>query len=136
VAGNDPKRTFRSSVKEHAVSRVSATIIGCISLALPFVAQASDQSCPVEGITGRWAISWCMTRFETDDDAHPGVSECYLKELRQKLADGPDEDCKANLVYKSAICSLLIEWEIYEESLTSCVGSKEMVPSVVKNGIG
>jgi len=118
------------------MSRVFMTLIGSLLLALPFAAHGSEESCPVEGITGRWAMSYCMTRFETDDDAHPGVSECYLKELRQKLADGPEEDCEANLAYKSAVCSILIEWKIYEESLASCVASEEMVPSVVKNGIG
>lgn len=116
--------------------RFLASLIGCLSLTTPFVVHGAEESCPVEGITGRWAMSWCMTRFETDDDAHPGVSECYLKELRQKLADEPEENCEANLAYKSAICSLLIEWKIYEESLASCVASEEMVPSVVKNGIG
>ena len=116
--------------------RVFVTLIGSLLLVLPLVACGSIESCPVEGITGRWAMSYCMTRFETDDDAHPDVSECYRKELRQKIANGPEEDCEANLAYKSAICSILIEWKMYEESLASCVASEEMVPSVVKNGIG
>lgn len=107
-----------------------------VLLALPIVASGSELSCPVEGITARWATAYCMTRFETDDDAHPGVSECYLKELRQKLVNTPDEDCEANQTYKSAICAILIEWDLYEDSLARCVASDEMVPSVVKNGIG
>ncbi len=116
--------------------RVLVTLIVSSLLAIPFIASASEESCPVEGITARWAISYCMTRFETDDEAHPGVSECYLQELRQKLADRPEKDCQSNLVYKSAICSILIEWKLFEESMASCVASEEMVPSVVKNGIG
>jgi len=116
--------------------RVFVTLIGSLLLALPFDSRGSEQSCPVEGITGRWAMSYCMTRFETDDDANAGVSKCYRKELQQKLANGPEEDCEANLAYKSAICSILIEWKLYEESLASCVASEEMVPSVVKDGIG
>ena len=114
---------------------VFVTLIGFLLLALPFDSCGSEESCPVEGITGRWAMSYCMTRFETDDDANPGVSECYLKELRQKLVNVPEEDCEANLAYKSAICSILIEWKLYEESLASCVASEEMVPPVVKYGI-
>ena len=115
---------------------VSVTLIGFTLLVLPFVASGSEESCPVEGITARWAVSYCMTRFETDDEAHPGVSECYLKELQQQLADGTEEDCQSNLAYKSAICSILIEWKLYSKSLASCVASAEMVPSVVKHGIG
>jgi hypothetical protein len=76
-----------------------------------------------------------MTRFETDDEAHPDVSTCFLKELQQKLTEGPEEDCAAYIAYKSAICSLLIEWHLYDESLTSCVDSDEMIPPVVTNGI-
>jgi hypothetical protein len=115
--------------------RVFVRLIGFLLLALPFDSRGSEESCPVEGITRLWAMSYCMTRFETDDEAHPGVSECYLKELRQKLANGPEEDCETNLVYKSAICSILIEWKLYGESLASCVASEEMIPSVVKYGI-
>ena len=116
--------------------RFFVTLIGFLLLALPFDSRGFEESCPVEGITGRWAISYCMTRFETDDEANPGVSECFLKELQQKPVNGPEEDCEANLAYKSAICSILIEWKSYEESLASCVASEDMVPSVVKNGIG
>ena len=116
--------------------RVFLTLIGSVLLTLPFDSIGSEESCPVEGITGRWAMSYCMTRFETDDEANPGVSECFLKELQQRIAGGPEEDCEANLAYKSAICSILIEWKTYEDSLASCVASAEMIPSVVKNGIG
>jgi hypothetical protein len=49
---------------------VSVTLIGFTLLVLPFVASGSEESCPVEGITARWAVSYCMTRFETDDEAH------------------------------------------------------------------
>jgi hypothetical protein len=122
--------------KGHRMSRFFLTLIGLVLLALPFVALGSEESCPVEGITERWAMSYCMTRFETDDDAHPGVSQCYLKELQQKLAGGTEEDCEANLAYKAAICSILVEWKMYEESLASCVASEEIVPSIVKTGIG
>ena len=116
--------------------RVFVVLIGCLFIVLPFVAYGSNESRTVEGITGRWAMSYCMTRFETDDEAHPRVSACFRKELEQRQANDIEEDCEANLAYKSAICSILIEWKIYEESLASCVASKEMIPSVVKNGIG
>ena len=116
--------------------RVLLTPIGIVLLTLPIDSVGSEDSCPVEGITGRWAMSYCMTRFETDDEANPGVSECFLKELQERIANGPEEDCDVNLAYKAAICSILIEWKTYEESLASCVSSEEMVPSVVKSGIG
>lgn len=116
--------------------RVFVMTIGSILLALPLLALASEESCTVEGNTSRWAMSYCMTRFETDDEAHPGVSECFIMELQQKPADGPDEDCKSNIAYKSAICSILIEFGTYQKSLASCVASDEMVPSVVKYGVG
>ena len=116
--------------------RVFVMPIGFLLLALPFGSRGSEESCPVKGITGRWAISYCMTRFETDDEANPGVSECFLRELQQKPANSPEEDCDANLAYKSAICSILIEWKSYEGSLASCVASDDMIPSVVKDGIG
>ena len=112
------------------------TLVRFVFLTLPFNSVDAEESCPVEGITGRWAMSYCMTRFETDDEANPGVSDCFLEELQQRSANSPDEDCDANLAYKSAICSILIEWKIYEESLASCVASEEMIPSVVKNGVG
>ena len=114
--------------------RIFVTLIGFLFIALRLVSAGAEELCPVEGITARWVMSYCMTRFETDDDAHPGVSSCYLTELH--LANDPEQDCEANLAYKSAICSLLIEWEIYEDTLASCVASEEVVPSVVKNGIG
>ena len=113
-----------------------ALLVVFLLLAMPLVSSSSEWSCPVEGITGRWAIGYCMTRFETDDEAHPDVSQCFLREMQQKLVNQPEEDCEANLAYKSAICSILIEWKLYEESLASCVASEEMVPSVVRNGIG
>lgn len=118
------------------MTRVFLTILSSILLVLPAVARGTDESCMVEGITARWAISYCMTRFETDDDAHPDVSKCYLKELQQKLSKGPEEDCDANLAYKSAICSILIEYTVFEESLASCVESDKTIPSIVTNGIG
>jgi hypothetical protein len=109
-------------------------ILGSTALTLPLVAHGSNESCTVEGETARWRMSYCMTRFETDDDAHPGVSACFLNELKQKLADGPDEDCDFNLAYKSAICSILIEYGTYDQSLVSCIASDEMIPSVVTDG--
>ena len=118
------------------ISCVSVALIGSLVLALPTVASGSGEACPVEGITARWAIAYCMTRYETDDDAHPGVSECYRKELQQKLVNVPEEDCPTNLSYKSAICAILIEWKLYDDSLANCIESEQMVPSVVKNGIG
>lgn len=114
---------------------IVVTIAGSLLLAVPLVGSA-EESCPVEGITVRWVISYCMTRFETDDEAHPGVSDCFHNELQKRPRNAPDEDCEANLAYKSALCSVLIEGNVYDESLASCVASDEMVPAVVKNGIG
>lgn len=118
------------------IFRASVALVGSLLLALPTVASGSGEACPVEGMTARWAMAYCMTRFETDDDSHPGVSECYRMELRQKLVNVADEDCPTNLAYKSAICAILIEWKLYEDSLASCVESEQMVPSVVKDGVG
>lgn len=115
--------------------RILVNIIGLI-LAMPLVACGSGASCTVEGNTSRWAMSYCMARFETDDEAHPGVSACFNEELAQRVADAPDEDCDANLAYKSAMCSILIEFGTYEQSLTSCIASDEMIPFVVTHGIG
>ena len=116
--------------------RFLLTIVIVMALVVPAVARGTDASCQVEGLTVRWAMSYCMTRFETDDEAHPQVSECFRKELEYKLANGPDEDCDANVAYKSAMCSILIEFGLYEDSLASCVASDEMIPSVVTNGVG
>ena len=116
--------------------RCFVMFLSSVLLALPLETRGSDESCTVEGYSSRWAMSYCMTRFETDDDAHPGVSACYIKELTQNLSDGPDEDCESNLAYKSAICSILIEFGTYEQSLASCVASDEMIPTVVTDGIG
>lgn len=118
------------------MARFSLTILAVMALVIPSLARSTDESCPVAGLTTRWAMSYCMTRFETDDEAHPQVSDCFLKELRYKLANGPDEDCDANVAYKSAMCSILIEFGLYEESLASCVASDEMIPSVVTDGVG
>ena len=116
--------------------RKTVGLFGSILLVIsPSIAVASD-SCAVKGITSRWALSYCMTRFETDDELHPAVSDCFIKELEQKATKAPEEDCEANLAYKSAICSILIESEVLKESLTNCVASEEMIPSVVKNGVG
>jgi hypothetical protein len=117
------------------LARVLVTILGSMVLGLPGTALGADEACRVEGVTTLWAMSYCMTRYETDDEAHPDVSRCFLKELQQKLSEGPEEDCAANIAYKSAICSLLIEWQLYEESLMICVDSDETIPSVVTNGI-
>lgn len=116
--------------------RAFPTIVGSFLLALTAMAHETEQTCTVEGITARWAVSYCMTRFETDDDAHPEVSRCYVKELQEKLSGGPEENCDANLTYKSAICSILIEYKLYDESLAGCVEAEETIPSVVTNGIG
>ena len=132
----DPLRPCVNSPGEHEMPRVFIALIGCLLSAFPFAAHSSEESCAVDGSTVRWALSYCMTRFETDDEAHPRVSACFRKELEQRQANDIEEDCEANLAYKSAICSILIEWKIYEESLASCVASKDMIPSVVKYGIG
>lgn len=116
--------------------RVLQALSCTLLLFLCDLALASDKSCAVGGITGRWAMSYCMNRFETDDDAHPDVHKCYMKELQQKLSKGPDEDCDANLAYKAAICAILVEYKLYEESLASCVDSDGMTPTVVTDGIG
>lgn len=116
--------------------RVVLPILGSMVLALPLTAFGADESCAVKGVTTRWAISFCMTRFETDDEAHPEVSTCFVKELEQKLSEGPEEDCAENIAYKAAICSLLIEYQLNEDSLASCVDSDETIPSVVTDGIG
>ena len=100
------------------------------------VACASDESCLVNGITARWAMSYCMTRYETDDEAHPDVSACFLAELKLKRTSSADEDCNSNLVYKSAICSIAIEHRSFEGTLSECVRSDEMTPTVVSEGIG
>ena len=128
-------RQFASCNTKRPMLRYVVIVACLILLAVPSPAHDSDKACTVEGNTSRWAMSYCMTRFETDDDAHPGVSACYIKELKQKLAHGPEEDCDANLAYKSAICSILIEFRINEQSLAGCIASDEIVPSVVTNGI-
>ncbi len=116
--------------------RILGTLVGSLLLAMPFVAHGTEESCPVGGITARWAISYCMARFETDDEAHPGVSECFVDELEQNSVSGPEEDCESNIAYKSAICSMRIASGTYQGSLAECVASDEMIPSVVTNGIG
>lgn len=118
------------------MTRAFITILGSMVLGLAGTAFGADEVCRVEGVTTLWAMSYCMTRFETDDEAHPDVSRCFLKELQEKPAAGPEEDCAANIAYKSAICSLLIEWQLYEGRLTGCVDSDETIPPVATEGIG
>lgn len=133
---NMPTETLNSFDGICWMLRIFLNILGSILVVLPLVARASGESCTVEGNTSRWAMSYCMTRFETDDEAHPGVSACFNRELTQKVAGVPAEDCDSNLAYKSAMCSILIEFGTYEQSLASCIESDEMIPSVVTHGIG
>ncbi len=96
---------------------------------------ADEQSCPAPGLTSRWVMAFCFARHETDDPAHHGVSDCFADE-RAPQDKAVDEDCETNLKYKSAICSLWIEYGTYEESLWQCVQSPETTPRVVTYGVG
>ena len=104
-------------------------------LTLPFCTVADESSCDVPGITARWVIAYCMARYETDDEAHAGVSDCFARELAELQQDHPDEDCAVNQVYKSAICALMIERRTYAGSLSACSAADETTPSVVEHGI-
>lgn len=99
------------------------------------VGNSADQNCPVEGHTARWAMSYCMVRFETDDEANPGVSACFLQELESRVSRVQDEDCDANRTYKAAICAIRIEWGGFGGGLTECVLSTEETPRVVLEGV-
>ncbi len=96
---------------------------------------ADEESCPVPGLTSRWVMAFCFARYETDDPAHHGVSDCFANE-RVPQDKAVAEDCETNLKYKSAICSLWIEYGTYEESLWQCVQSPETTPRVVTHGVG
>lgn len=118
------------------VKAANSVALGSIMFVVPLLAAASDNSCAVNGITARWAISYCMTRFETDDELHSDVSACFAAELEQLSTNESEANCAANLAYKSAICSILIERRTFRQSLSSCVESDETIPSVVKHGVG
>ncbi len=100
--------------------------------ALSCTAVAADEGCTVKGLTARWALSYCMARSETDDEAHPDVSTCFSAELASRPSE---RDCDANLKYKSAICSLALERRGLEGSLAQCMDSDETIPSVVRDGV-
>ncbi len=101
----------------------------------PFgAALANLQSCPAPGATSRWVMAFCFARFETDDSAHPGVSECFLRE-RATHDKAISEDCETNLIYKAAICSLRLERGLYDMPVSECVLSPEVLPRVVSHGI-
>ena len=106
------------------------------AILLPFAAlpSVSDESCPVPGLSSRWAMSFCMARHETDDLEHPGVSECFQSEW-SSLDISFDEDCETNIQYKSAICSLSIEHERYDGTLAECVQSPDMTPRLITHGL-
>lgn len=117
------------------MSDVAVTIAVFVFLVIPGVVSGAESSCPVAGNTARWTIAYCMARFETDDGAHPDVTDCFLAEWSNESAETPEENCDANVAYKSAICAIMIEWDLYGGTLASCIASEETVPSVVKNGV-
>lgn len=104
-------------------------------LAVAPASKSADQECPVEGYTTRWAMSYCMVRYETDDEANPGVSACFLKELESIAARGEEEDCDTNRAYKAAICAMRIEFGGFDGGLTECILSEKETPRVVLEGV-
>lgn len=115
--------------------RVAKILITSLLLAAAPVSSSQDQACPVKGYTTRWAISYCMVRFETDDEANPGVSHCFLMELDSIADRGDDENCDANRAYKAAICAIRIERGGFGGGLMDCVLSDEETPRVVLEGV-
>ena len=96
------------------------SLTAAILLSITAVPTVSDDSCPVPGLSSRWAMSLCMLRNETDDLAHPDVSECFQNEW-SSLDISFDEDCETNILYKSAMCSIRIENDRYAGTLAMCV---------------
>ena len=73
-----------------------------------------------------------MSIHSTDDEAHPDVMNCYLRELDALADDGMEEDCSVNLVYKSAICRAAVEFGTFKGGLMECVNSDETIPGIVE----
>lgn len=114
-----------------SVSRVF-TLLALLAAIAP--ASADESSCPAPGITSRWVMALCFARFETDDPAHPGVSECFMN-VRVPHDNAVAEDCETNLIYKTAICTLAVERGRFE-TVSACVQSRDATPRVVTDGIG
>ncbi len=110
------------------------SLAAAILLSFAAVPTVSDESCPVPGLSSRWAMSFCMARLETDDLAHPDVSECFQSEWSSLDIDH-DEDCETNILYKSAICSLSIDHGNFEGTLVNCVNAPEMTPRLITHGL-
>jgi hypothetical protein len=118
------------------MSRKSKAWIASLVLTAANPLSAEESSCPVEGHTGRWIESYCMYRFETDDDANPSVVACSIAERESLTRSTPTEDCDLNLLYKSAICSLLIDhYKMFDGSLKDCINSNKTIPKVVSEGL-
>ena len=110
------------------------TLIAAILLSVSALPTVSNESCPVPGLSSRWVMSFCMARSETDDLAHPDVSECFQSEW-SSLDISYDEDCETNILYKSAMCSLRIEYDLYDGTLADCVTSSETTPRLITHGL-
>ena len=110
------------------------TLTAAILLSFAAVPSISDESCPVPGLSSRWAMSYCMATHETDDLEHPAVSECFQAEW-SSVDIAFDEDCETNISYKSAICSLSIAGGRYDGTLAACVSSPDMTPRLITHGL-
>ena len=95
---------------------------------------AGESACQVAGYTPLWAMSFCMSLHETDDELHPEVSACFLAEQATIRLSSTENDCAMNLAYKSAICSLAVQHKSLDGSLLECISSEDMIPSIVTNG--
>lgn len=76
---------IQNSIKEKEMKSFSAVaflaLVSMLSLAanspcLAEEAPASGESCELPGDDLLWAYRKCFYEFETDDEAHPGVSAC------------------------------------------------------------
>jgi len=103
------------------------------TLLILFAGISHSSECLVSGSTVLWTMSYCMSAHETDDEAHPDVSTCFITE-RSKQDKDMEVSCSNNILYKSAICSLSKERGLVKLSAHECVTSESMIPSIVKNG--
>lgn len=89
--------------------------------------QPPGAECPVQGELVHWIEDWCMLTIGTDDEIAAG--SCVARELEVASKD----TCKAKLMYKSAMCGVVIARD-GSGTVASCVADHSFAGSTVRNG--
>lgn len=106
------------------------TIVAIVSLILAFSAQAASR-CEIDGQVLHWAYDACMTRYETDDELHPGVMACVDQAQRTIRRHS---GCTSKRIFKDRICTILRGSGNISVTQQACMRDRSIVGSTVKNG--